>query len=91
MSIHDLDVRVNRDDRNTRQYRAARSACAFLRRQAEMRKPADKEELAQLIWKLYWRMYKAEMLAAPRTTRRMLREQFGFWTSAGVKSRPIAA
>lgn len=91
MSIQELDVRVNRDDRESRQYRAARSACSFLRRQAEMRGVEDKEELAELIWKLYWRMYKADMLAAPRTTRRMLREHYGFWTSAGVKSRPKVA
>ncbi len=84
-SITSIDVRVNRDSRNSRISRAARSAASFLRRQAEMQSPVDKTELAAMIWKSYWKMHEAGMLAAPRTTRSILRDRYGFWASAGVQ------
>ena len=79
MTITSIDIRVNRDDRDTRRERAALSSAAFLRRQAEMMNPDDKLELAECIWELYWKMHKADLLAAPRTTRSILRSRYGFW------------
>lgn len=79
MTIQDLDVRLNNDDEDTRRERAAKSTCRFLRRQAEMRNPADKVELAQIVWDLYWEF--KPMLAAPNATRSMLRSQYGYWKS----------
>lgn len=92
MSIHQIDVRIPRNvSPDDRRVKAARSAVKFLRRQAEARRPESKEELARIIWKMYWRMYKGRLLAAPRTTRRMLRRQFGHWGAIGVKSKPAVA
>ena len=81
------DVRVHHDvDIAHRRLMAAKSAMKFLRRQAEYRKPENKDELVSLIWKLYWRARRSHLLEAPRTTKRMLREKYGSWKVVGVKT-----
>lgn len=81
------DVRVHRSEPAKELYsRAARSAAKFLRRQADARHPENKDELCKLIWKLYWKAERAGMLSAPRATRALLREQYGFWGVVDVKT-----
>lgn len=81
------DVRVPHDrDRRELTLRAAKASVKFLRRQAEARRPENKDELVKFMWRLYWRARREKLLMAPRTTRRLLREQYGFWKVVGVTS-----
>lgn len=74
------DVRVQRSfSTEALRIRAGRSAVRFIRRQADQFRPADKDELVQIIWRLYFRMRRAGVLAAPATTKRMLRRKYGYW------------
>jgi hypothetical protein len=63
---------------------AARTSVKFLRRQADTLRPENKDSLVRIIWKLYFKARKANMLAAPHATRRLLRRQYGFYRVVGV-------
>lgn len=85
------DVRVHRSmDRDELILKAAQASVKFLRRQAEARRPSDKDEMVKMIWRLYWRARREKMLAAPKTTRRLLREKFGYWKKVGVATTVAA-
>jgi len=84
------DVRVPRAaSRHELIVKAAKSSVRFLRRQAEASHPANKDEMVRRIWTLYFRARRMKMLAAPRTTRRMLREKFGFWKVVEVQTPSV--
>lgn len=79
MTIHQLDIRVPRTSQQKRIEKAAKASLRFIRRQAEARRPENKEQLARCMWRLYFRLRTAGLLAAPKTTRRLLRAEIGFW------------
>lgn len=81
------DVRVHSRSYEERIEAAAKSAASFIRKQVEAERPADKDELARGIWTLYFQMYRAGILAAPKTTRKLLRERYGFWGDVGVTAK----
>lgn len=87
--IDTLDVRViSRDEEaDTLKLRAAKAARVFIRRQVSATRPETKEELLKGIWELYWKLHKAGLLEAPDTTRRLLREKYGFWHSVEVAAK----
>lgn len=86
LQTQNITVRVRHSDRDTRIRKAAKSAVACIRRQVELSGIIySKEELARRMWKVYWRMYQHRLLAAPATTRRMLRSQLGLWDDCGVR------
>lgn len=72
-------VRLTRRNSCYRRRQAAKAACAFLRMQAEYSRPANPEELVEKIWMAYWRMEALGLLVAPRLTRRLLRNRYGFF------------
>jgi len=81
------DVRVHHDvSRQVRIDRAAKAAVKFIRRQAEMAKPENKDELVRRMWLIYFRASRAHMLAAPRATKRVLKAKYGPWTQVGVQA-----
>lgn len=81
------DVRVHRSlDRSDLIEMAAKSSVKFLRRQAEARRPENKDQLVEFIWRLYFRARRMKLLSAPRTTRRLLREKYGYWKRVGVEA-----
>ena len=66
--------------------KAAKAAVGFIRKQAIAFYPLNEEELCKAVWTLYWKLHKAGVLVAPRLTRSLLREKYGFWKQVGVEA-----
>lgn len=71
-------------DADTLRLRAATSTMKFIRRQAELSMPQSRDELIRGIWRIYFKLRRNKLLAAPKTTRRLLRRTYGYWTAVGV-------
>lgn len=91
MFLQEVDVRVSHAPREQKALRAAKSAAAFIRRQVDLSDPSSKEEMVEGIWRMYWKMHRAGLVAAPRLTRSVLRKKYGIWSQVGVQSRFLAA